>query len=385
MEFSYTEEQQLLRDTMRRFAEKEIRPNVGEWDEAQKFPAAVVDGLGKMGMLGIMVPAEWGGAALRYIDYIIIMEEISRVDASVGLILAAHNGLCCTHILLAGNDDQKSAYLAPLASGQKLGAWALTEPSSGSDAASAQTTARLDGQHWVLNGTKSFCTNANYADVFVVVAVTDPGKEAKGLSAFIIEKGTGGLTIGKKENKLGMRASDTASLLLDDCRIPAANLLGERGQGFIGALQVLERGRIAIAALSVGIAQGAFEAAARYAGERVQFGKPISAFQGIQWKLADMATRIEAGRLLTYQAAVLRDLGQRCTLQSSMAKLFASEAAVWVAEEAIQIHGGYGFIKDYPVEKFWRDSKLCTIGEGTSEIQRMIIAREILQQYRRPN
>lgn len=381
MEFSYSEEQQLLKKTIRQFADNEMRPHVLEWDEEQHFPAEVVRHLGQMGMLGITVPAEWGGAGLRYIDYIIIMEEISRVDASIGLILAAHNGLCCNHINLAASKEQKQKYLVPLASGQKLGAWALTEPGSGSDAVSAQTTARREKGQWVLNGTKTFCTNATHADTFVIIAVTSPGKEAKGLSAFVVEKGTAGLTIGSKENKLGMRASDTASLILENCRIPADNLIGEEGQGFVGALQVLERGRIAIAALAVGIAQGAFEAAARYSAQRVQFGKPVSSFQGIQWKLADMATRIEASRLLTYQAAVMKDLGHRVNLQSSMAKLFASESAVWVAEQAIQVHGGYGFIKDYPVEKYWRDSKLCTIGEGTSEIQRIIIAREILKEY----
>ena len=378
MQFQLTDEQQLLRQTVREFAEGEIRPFVREWDEAQKFPSALIPKLADLGLMGIQFPEQWGGAGMSAIDYCICLEEIARVDPSVALSVAAHNGLGPAHIFMFGSDAQKARWLTPLARGEKLGAWALTEPSAGSDAAGTRTTAVRDGDHWVLNGTKTFITHGSSADVLVIMAATDRSKGAKGISAFIVERGTPGLRAGRKEDKLGMRASETTEVILDQCRVPSDQLLGEVGMGFIGALQVLDAGRIGIAALSVGLAQGAFDCSRSYASSRKQFGQPIASFQAIQWKLADMATRIEAARLLTYRAAFLKDQQQRTTLESAMAKLYSSEVAVRAAEDAVQIHGGYGFVKDYPAEKFFRHVKLTTIGEGTSEIQRLVIARQLL-------
>lgn len=334
--------------------------------------------LAELGLMGVTVPAEYGGSAFGYIPYAVVIEELARVDGSIALVVAAHNSLCANHILLAGSEQQKKKYLVPLAQGEKLGCWSLTEPGAGSDAGGTRTVARLVGNSWVLNGSKTFTTNAHYADVCVAMAVTDKQKGKHGISAFIIENGTPGFRHGKTEDKLGMRASNTGEIIFEDCRIPEENCLGEEGQGFVDSLRVLDGGRISIAALSVGIAQGAFEASLNYSRERQQFGRPIAGFQAIRFKLADMATEIDAARLLTWRAAALATQGKRVTRESSIAKLFASEVAVRVAGEAVQIHGGYGFIKDYPVEKFYRDVKLCTIGEGTSEIQRLVIARESL-------
>jgi hypothetical protein len=376
--FPLSDEQQLLRQTVREFAEGEIRPFVRDWDEAQRFPGALIPKLADLGLMGIQFPEQWGGAAMSAIDYCICLEELARVDPSVALSVAAHNGLGPAHIFMFGSEAQKARWLTPLARGEKLGAWALTEPNAGSDAAGTRTTAVRDGDDWVLNGTKTFITHGSSADVLVIMAATDRSKGAKGISAFIVERGTPGLRAGRKEDKLGMRASETTEVILDQCRVPADQLLGEVGAGFIGALQVLDAGRIGIAALSVGLAQGAFDCSRSYASSRKQFGQPIASFQAIQWKLADMATRIEAARLLTYRAAFLKDRQQRTTLESAMAKLYSSEVAVRAAEDAVQIHGGYGFVKDYPAEKFFRDVKLTTIGEGTSEIQRLVIARQLL-------
>ena len=379
MDFEYTAEQQHLRKAVREFAEAEIAPHVMEWDEAQTFPLEVVRKLGQLGYMGAIFPEDLGGAGMGYIEYSIIIEELSRVDGSVGIIVAAHTSLCSNHIFLAGNETQKKKYISKLATGEFIGAWGLTEPSSGSDAGSARMTAKRRGSNWVLNGTKTFCTNGHYADAIVVIAVTDRAAKTHGLSAFIVDKDTKGFRPGKKENKLGLRASDTAELIFEDCVIPAENLLGKEGDGFIDAMRVLDGGRISIAALSLGMAQGAYEAALNYSKERKQFGKAIGEFQAIQWKLADMATEIDAARLLTMRAASMKDAGMKTTLESSMAKLYASEVAVKCANEGVQIHGGYGFIKDYPAEKYYRDVKLCTIGEGTSEIQRLVIARQVLK------
>jgi alkylation response protein AidB-like acyl-CoA dehydrogenase len=376
--FALTDEQEQLRKEIRDFAASEIAPHVMRWDEASEFPLEVVQKLGEMGLMGAIFPLELGGSGLGYVDYALAVEELSAVDGSIGIIVASHNSLCTNHIFVAGNDEQRRKYIPLLASGKWLGAWGLTEPGSGSDAGSARTTAVRNGDCWVLNGNKTFITNGHYADVSVIIAVTDRSKGTRGLSAFVVEKGTPGFRAGKKENKLGLRASDTSELIFEDCAIPAENLLGNEGEGFIDSMRVLDGGRISIAALSLGIGRGAFDAARRYVQQRHQFGKAISEFQGIQWKLADMATQLDAARLLTLRAAVMKDAGQKTTLESSMAKLMASEVAVKVCDEAVQLHGGYGFIKDYPVEKFYRDVKLCTIGEGTSEIQRLIIAREIL-------
>ncbi|MGA3228075.1 MAG: acyl-CoA dehydrogenase [Acidobacteriaceae bacterium] len=376
--FALTDEQEQLRKEIRDFAAREIAPNVMRWDEASEFPLEVVKKLGEMGLMGIIFPVELGGAGLGYVDYALAVEELSAVDGSIGIIVASHNSLCSNHIFVAGNEAQKRKYIPKLASGKWLGAWGLTEPGSGSDAGSARTTAVRKGDSWVLNGNKTFITNGHYADVSVIIAVTDKSQGTRGLSAFVVEKGTPGFRAGKKENKLGLRASDTSELIFEDCEIPAENLLGQEGSGFIDSMRILDGGRISIAALSLGIGRGAFDAARRYVKQRHQFGKAISEFQGIQWKLADMATQLDAARLLTLRASVMKDAGQKTTLESSMAKLMASEVAVKVCDEAVQLHGGYGFIKDYPVEKFYRDVKLCTIGEGTSEIQRLIIAREIL-------
>jgi alkylation response protein AidB-like acyl-CoA dehydrogenase len=379
--FVLTEEQEQLRREIRTFAAREIAPNVKAWDESSEFPLEVVKKLAGMGMLGILFPPALGGAGLGYVDYVLAIEELSAVDGSLGLTLAAHNSLGTNHIFLAGTDDQRKKYLPPLASGNWLAAWALTEPGSGSDASNARTTAVKRGDRYVLNGNKTFITNGGHADVVVVIAVTDKSKATHGLSAFIVEKGTKGFRPGKKENKLGLRASDTSELIFEDCEIPEENLLGVEGEGFIDAMRVLDGGRISIAALALGIARGALDAALQYVKERRQFGKAIAEFQGIQWKLADMATELDAARLLTQRAAVLKDAGRKVTRESSMAKLFASEVAVRICDETVQLFGGYGFIKDYPAEKFYRDVKLCTIGEGTSEIQRMVIAREILKVY----
>ncbi len=339
----------------------------------------MVKQLGQMGLLGIIFPTELGGAGLGYVDYMLAIEELSAVDGSIGIIVAAHNSLCTNHIFLAGNEAQRRKYIPKLASGEWLGAWGLTEPGSGSDAAGARTTAVRQGDQWILNGNKTFITNGHYADVSVVIAVTDKCQGTHGLSAFIVEKGTPGFRPGKKENKLGLRASDTSELIFEDCAIPAENLLGELGEGFVDSMRTLDGGRISIAALALGMARGALDASVSYVKQRRQFGKAIAEFQGIQWKLADMATELDAARLLTLRAAVLKDAGRRVTQESAMAKLYASEVAVRICDEAVQLHGGYGFIKDYPVEKFYRDVKLCTIGEGTSEIQRMVIGREILK------
>jgi hypothetical protein len=376
--FALTDEQEQLRKEIRDFAAREIAPNVMRWDEASEFPHEVVRKLGEMGLMGVIFPVELGGAGLGYVDYALAVEELSAVDGSIGIIVASHNSLCTNHIFVAGNEAQKSKYIPLLASGKWLGAWGLTEPGSGSDAGSARTSAVRKGDRWVLNGNKTFITNGTYADVSVIIAVTDKSQGTRGLSAFVVEKGTPGFRPGKKENKLGLRASDTSELIFEDCEIPAENLLGKEGEGFIDSMRILDGGRISIAALSMGIGRGAYDAARSYVKQRHQFGKAISEFQGIQWKLADMATQLDAARLLTQRAAVMKDAGQKTTLESSMAKLMASEVAVRVCDEAVQLHGGYGFIKDYPVEKFYRDVKLCTIGEGTSEIQRLIIAREIL-------
>ena len=378
MDFRLTDEQELLRQSVREFAESEIRPHVMDWDEAQQFPMDLLPRLAALGLTGIQFPEEYGGAAMSAIDYCICIEELARVDPSIALSIAAHNGLCSAHVAMFGSDAQKRQYLVPLATGRMLGAWGLTEAGAGSDAASMRTTAARDGEGWVLNGLKQFCTHGTIGGVMVAMAVTDRAKGHRGISAFIVERGTPGMTAGRKENKLGMRASDTSEVIFEQCRVPATQLLGEPGQGFINTLQVLDAGRIGIAALAVGLAQGAYETARAYALERRQFGQPIAGFQAIQWKLADGATRIEAARLLTYRAAHLKDCGERMTRESAMAKLYASEVAVQVAEDGVQIHGGYGFVKDYAAEKFFRDVKLTTIGEGTSEIQRLVIARQLL-------
>jgi alkylation response protein AidB-like acyl-CoA dehydrogenase len=378
MDFRQTDEQALLRRSVREFAETEIRPHVSEWDEAQHFPTELIPRLAEMGLLGMQFPDVYGGAGLSAVDYCICIEELARVDPSVALSVAAHNGLCAAHIFMFGTEAQKQTHLKPLARGEKIGAWGLTESTSGSDAAGMRTQAARDGDGWVLNGSKAFTTHGRVGHVMVAMAVTDRQAGSRGISAFIVERGTPGMTPGKKEAKLGMRASDTSEVLFDNCRIAGDHLLGEEGQGFVNTMQVLDAGRIGIAALAVGLAQGAYEAALRYAQERRAFGKTISTFQAIQWKLADNATRIEAARLLTYRAAFLKTRGGRTTLESSMAKLYASEIAVQAADDCVQIHGGYGLVKDYPAEKFFRDVKLTTIGEGTSEIQRLVIARQLL-------
>jgi hypothetical protein len=379
LDFAYTPEQNQLRKTIRDFTEAEIRPHVMEWDESQHFPIDVFRDLGRLGVLGAVFPEELGGSGYSYVDYTILMEEIARVDPSIALSVAAHVSLCTNHIYLAGSRDQKERYIPKLASGEWIGCWSLTEPEAGSDAAGTRTQAVLDRDAWVLNGGKTFTTNAHVADVCVAMAVTDRAASSHGISAFILEQGTPGFKVGKKENKLGMRCSPTGEVLFADCRLPSSQLCGKRGEGFVDSLRILDGGRISIAALAVGIAQGAYEAALKYSKQRKQFGRFISEFQAIQNKLADMATEIDAARLLTLRAAWLKDCGQSVNKQSAMAKLYSSESAVRVANEALQIHGGYGFIKDYPVEKFYRDVKLCTIGEGTSEIQRLVIARQLLK------
>ncbi len=379
MEFELNEDQQQIKQSIREFAEAELRPHVMEWDEAAHFPVELRPKFAEVGLMGVLIPEEYGGSGLGYVEYATIIDELARVDPSIALAIAAHNSLGAGHIFIAGSASQKEKYLTPLAKGEHFAAWGLTEPSSGSDAISMKTTAvRRDGG-WVLNGSKNFITNATFAETTVALAITDRAAGSHGISAFIIERGTKGFSVAKKENKVGMRASDTAALVFDDCFVPNANLMGAPGQGFIQAMKVLDGGRISIAALAVGIAQGAYEAALKYSRERHQFGRPIAEFQAIQFKLADMATQVDAARLLTYRAAAMKDAGKPTTKESSMAKLYASEVGVRVAEECVQIHGGYGYIKDYPAEKYWRDSKLCTIGEGTSEIQRTVIARQILR------
>jgi alkylation response protein AidB-like acyl-CoA dehydrogenase len=378
--YGLTEEQESLRQEVRRFAAREIAPHVSAWDEASTFPASVVSQMGAMGLMGIIFPEELGGAGLGYVEYVLAIEELSRVDGSVGIIVASHNSLCTNHLMLAANDAQKQRWIPRLAAGQWLGAWGLTEPGSGSDAGGMRTTAVQQADGWLLNGSKTFITNGSYADCALVLAVTDREKSTHGgISAFLVEKGTRGFRPGKKENKLGMRASDTSELIFEDCLVPADNLIGAPGAGFKDAMRVLDGGRISIAALSLGIARGALDAALRYALQRRQFGKAIAEFQAIQFKLATMATELDAAWLLTMRAAQMKDQGLNVTLEASMAKLFASEVACRICDEGVQIHGGYGFIKDYPAEKFYRDVKLCTIGEGTSEIQRMVIARELMK------
>jgi len=378
MDFRLTDEQQQIQQMVREFAESEIKPHVMEWDESQHFPLDVIKQLGKLGMLGAIFPEKYGGAGLSYIDYVNIIEELAVVESGVALAVAAHNSLAAGHIYLAGNETQRMEYLPKLTSGEWIGCWALTEPSSGSDASGMHTVAVQDGDTWVLNGTKNFITNASYAQVAVVLAVTDRTDKKHGITAFAIEMDRPGIRAGKKENKLGMRMSDTAELILEDCRVPASAVLGKVGYGFIDAMKVLDGGRISIGALALGIARGAYEAARSYAKQRTAFGQPIAGFQAIQFMLADMATEIEAARLLCHRAAAMKDAGEKTTTWSAMAKLYASEVAVRASDKGVQIHGGYGFVKEYPAEKYYRDVKLCTIGEGTSEIQRMVIARALL-------
>lgn len=378
MDFELNDEQQALQRTVREFARREIAPHSRALDESQTFPREIMAAAGKLGLLGCLFPEEYGGAGLSYVDYVTVIEEISAVDGALGLSVAAHNSLCSNHIFMFGSEDQKQRYLVPLARGEKIGSWSLTEPTAGSDAGGTRSTAVLEDGTWVLNGAKTFATHGASGDIAVVFAVTDPGQGKRGISAFIIERGTQGFKPGKKEDKMGCRASDTAELIMEDCRIPLDNLLGKRGDGFVNALQILDGGRISIGALGVGMARGAYEASLAYSKERRQFNRPISSFQAIQWKLADMATEIAAARMLVYRAADMKDRGEDVNLAAAMAKLYSSEVVVRVANEAVQIHGGYGYTKDYPVEKFYRDAKICTIGEGTSEIQRLVIARRLL-------
>jgi alkylation response protein AidB-like acyl-CoA dehydrogenase len=379
MNFEYNETQSLIVQSIRDFAEQNIRPHIMEWDEAQVFPIPLFKQLGEMGFMGVLVPQELGGSGLGYHEYITIIEEISKVDPSIGLSVAAHNSLCTNHILTFGNEEQKKKWIPKLASGEHIGAWGLTEYNTGSDAGGMNTTAVRDGDHWIVNGSKNFITHAVSGQIAVVIVRTGDKGDSKGMTAFVFEKDTPGFSSGKKANKLGMRASETAELFFDNCRIPDANRLGEVGQGFIQAMKILDGGRISIGALALGIAKGAYEASLKYSKERHQFGKPISEFQGISFKLADMATEIEASELLLHKAAYLKEKHQPVTTLGAMAKMYASETCVKVATEAIQIHGGYGYTKDYPVEKFYRDAKLCTIGEGTTEIQKVVISRNILK------
>ncbi len=379
MNFDLNENQKMIAQMVRDFAEKEIRPNFMEWDETQEFPVHVFKKLGELGLMGVFIPEEYGGSGFGYDEYITVVSEISKVCGSIGLSVAAHNSLCTGHIYYHGSEAQKKKYLPLLASAEWIGAWGLTETGTGSDAGGMNTTAVLEGNEWVLNGSKNFITHGKSGDVAVVIARTGEKGDSKGMSAFIIEKGTPGFSAGKKENKMGMRASETCELIFDNCRIPAENLIGEKGKGFQQAMQILDGGRISIGALALGIAKGAYEAAVKYSKEREQFGKPISQFQAIAFKLADMATQIEAAELLLYQAAYLKNNKKNLTKESAIAKYYASEVAVTVANEAVQIFGGYGYTKDFPVEKFYRDAKLCTIGEGTSEIQKLVISREILK------
>lgn len=370
---------QLIRQSAKDFAETHIRPHVMEWDEAQVFPMDLFHKMGEYGFLGVLVPTEYGGAGLGYQEYITIIDEIARVCGSIGLSVAAHNSLCTNHLLSFGNEAQKRSYLPKLASGQWIGAWGLTEPNTGSDAMRMQCTATRDGDHWVLNGTKSWITHGKSGHVAVVIARTGELLDSRGMTTFVVERGTPGFNAGKKENKLGMRASETAEMIFDNCRVPDSQVLGQEGEGFIQAMKILDGGRISIASLALGIAKGAYEASVKYAKERHQFGQPIAKFQGISFKLADMATKIEAAELLTRQAGALKDAGEICTKEAAMAKYYASEISVQISTDAVQVHGGYGYTKDFPVEKFYRDSKLCTIGEGTSEVQKLVIAREAMK------
>lgn len=379
MNFEYTEEQLLIAASAKEFAEQHIRPNIMIWDEAQTFPVELFKKAGKMGFMGVFIPEEFGGSGLGYHEYIAILEEISKVDPSIGLSVAAHNSLCTGHIYYFGNNEQKKKWLPKLATAEWIGAWGLTEHNTGSDAGNMNTTAVKDGDYYILNGAKNFITHGKSGDIAVVIARTGEKGDSNGMSAFAIEKGTPGFSSGKKEDKLGMRASETAELVFDNCRVHKDNMLGDEGQGFKQSLSVLDGGRISIGALSLGIAKGAYEAALKYSKEREQFGKPISSFQGISFKLADMVTEIEASELLLHKAAYLKNKGERMTQAGAMAKMYASEVCVKVANEAVQIHGGYGYTKEFPVEKFYRDSKLCTIGEGTTEIQKIVIARNILK------
>ncbi|MEY4595303.1 MAG: hypothetical protein RIQ47_1713 [Bacteroidota bacterium] len=379
MDFGSTENQTMIAETVRKFAEVNIRPHVMEWDEQQHFPKELFHKMGELGLMGILVPEEYGGAGLGYYEYMTAIIEVAKVCGSVGLSMAAHNSLCTGHILMFGNEAQKQKYLPKLASGEWIGAWGLTEANTGSDAMRMQCVAKKDGDHWVINGTKNWITHGISGEVAVVLARTGDLLDSHGITAFIVERGTPGFKAGKKENKLGMRCSETAEMIFDDCRIHESQVLGNVGDGFIQSMKILDGGRISIASLALGIAKGAFEAALKYSKERQQFGKPISEFQAIGFKLADMATKIEAAELLTQQAAYLKNNGQKCTKQSAFAKYYASEVSVQVATEAVQIFGGYGYTKDFPAEKYYRDSKLCTIGEGTSEIQKLVISREILK------
>jgi alkylation response protein AidB-like acyl-CoA dehydrogenase len=378
LDFELNEEQQLLRKTVREFAETEIGPHSRAWDEAQAFPRELFGKLAELGLMGVCLPEEYGGAGLGTLEWALVMEELARVDAGVALSLAAHHSLAAAHLTLAGSEEQKRRFLAPLAAGEKVGCWGLTEPGSGSDAGGMRTTAVRDGDHWILNGSKCFITNGGVADTAIVMAVTDRSRGKKGVSAFVLERGTPGFSSGKKEDKLGVRSSDTSSLVFEECRVPADQRVGEEGMGFIDTLRILDKGRVGIAAFSLGISQASLEASLRYAREREQFGRPLADFQAIQFKIAEMATQVDASRLLTWRAAALADAGRSLTAEASMAKLFSGEAAVQIALDAIQIHGGYGYIKEYPVERYLRDAKIGTIGEGTSEIQRMVIARHLL-------
>jgi len=379
MEFELTEEQKLLQQTVRDFSQKVIAPGARERDSKGEFPRELFKEMAGMGIMGMLIPEEYSGAALDYISYSIVLEELARVDGAVALSVSAHNSLCTNHIYSFGTEEQRKRFVAPLARGEKLGAWGLTESGSGSDAASLQTTAVLNGNKWVLNGEKVLITHGSVADTYVIMASTDRKKGKKGISAFIVEKGAQGFKVGKVEDKLGMRGSDTASLIFEECIIPEESLLGKANEGFIDALKILEGGRIGIGAIAIGIGKGALEESLRYAKERRQFGQPIANFQAIQWMFADISTELDAARLLVYHAAFLKEEGLRYTKEASMAKLFASEAAMRATTKAIQIHGGYGYTKEFPVERYFRDAKLCEIGEGTSEIQRMIIARELLK------
>jgi len=379
MNFDYNETQLMIAQSIKDFAEKNIRPYIMEWDEAQIFPLPLFKQLGEMGFMGVLVPEEYGGSGLGYHEYITVIEEISKVDPSIGLSVAAHNSLCTNHILTFGNEEQKKKWLPKLATAEFIGAWGLTEHNTGSDAGGMNTTAVKDGDHWIVNGAKNFITHAISGDVAVVVVRTGEKGDSKGMTAFVFEKGMKGFSSGKKENKLGMRASETAELVFDNCRVPDENRLGEVGEGFVQAMKILDGGRISIGALSLGISKGAYEAALKYSKERHQFGQPISSFQGISFKLADMATEIEASELLLHKAAFLKQKHKPVTTSGAMAKMYASEACVKIANDAVQIHGGYGYTKDFPVEKFYRDSKLCTIGEGTTEIQKVVISRNLLK------
>jgi alkylation response protein AidB-like acyl-CoA dehydrogenase len=379
MDFTSTENQKLIAQTVKDFAEKNIRPYLMDWDESQIFPVEVLKKMGELGIMGVLVPEEYGGAGLSYFEYITAIQEVAKVCGSVGLSMAAHNSLCTGHIMSFGNEEQKRKYLPKLASAEWIGAWGLTEANTGSDAMRMQCVAKQDGDYYIINGAKNWITHGISGDVAVVLARTGELLDSKGITAFIIERGTPGFKAGKKENKLGMRASETAEMIFQDCKVHKSQILGNVGDGFVQAMKILDGGRISIAALSIGIAKGAYEAALKYSKEREQFGQPISNFQGISFKLADMATRIEASELLTYQAADLKNRGEKMTTESAFAKYYASEVAVYASTEAVQIFGGYGYTKDFPVEKFYRDSKLCTIGEGTSEIQKLVIARNILK------